>query len=155
MQDALGVLGRRVAATVVVDLDSRDGGDRDDQPVAGVDQLGQQRLRDMQSAHHVGLPHPAPVLDVGVGHRLQTAGTAGVVDEHIHPVQPPGEGRDGRAVGDVRHDRGAVDLGGKGLDGLLAPRYTDHVESLRGKCSRGRFADSGAGSGDHRNPARI
>ena len=39
------------------------------------------------------------------------------------------------------------------LDRVLAPCHAYHVKAMGGKGSRGRFADAGAGAGDHRDLA--
>lgn len=49
-------------------------------PARGHEQR-QQRLGHPQRAQHVDLIHPAPVLDVGRGHRVETEGSAGDVDQ--------------------------------------------------------------------------
>ena len=58
------------------------------------------------------------MLDVGVGHRFQSPRPAGVVDQHIDPVQAIGQRVHRVKISDVRHNRGAADLGGQGLDRL-------------------------------------
>ena len=149
VQRALRVLGGGVAGPAVVGLERRDRGHRDDQAVARVDQLGQQRAGHPQRAQHVGLPHPAPVLQVGVGHGFEPLGAAGVVDQHVDPVQPPGQGGDRGVVCDVGHNGGAADLGGQRLDPVGPAGHRDHVKALCGKGFRGGLADAGAGAGDH------
>jgi hypothetical protein len=154
VQRTLGMLRRGVAGAVVVRLDRRDRGDRDDQAVAGVDQLGQQRARDAQRAEHVGLPHPAPIVDVRRHHRFQPTGSASVVDQHIDPVQRGRQRRHLRVACDVGHNGGAADLVRERGDGALPPGHTNDVKALCCKRSRGRFADTRAGAGDHRDPVR-
>ena len=146
------MLGGGVPAAAVVDLERRDGRDRDDEPVAGLDELGQQRPGHPQRADHVGLPHPAPVLEVGVGDRLQALGPAGVVDQHVDPVQLRGQRVDGGGVSDVRHNRGPADLVGDGLDPVFPAGHADHVKAKSGKGFRGRLADARTGAGDDRDP---
>ena len=154
MQRSLRVLGRGVTGPAVVDLHCRDRRDGDDQAVAGGDQFGQQRTSDPQRAQHVGFPHPPPVLQVGVGHRLQALGAAGVVDQHVDPAQPGGQFVDCGPVGDVDHNCRAADLGGQRVDPVSPPRHRHHVKALRGEGSRGRFADARARAGDDRD-ARL
>ncbi len=145
------MLGRGVAGAAVVDLHRRDRRDGDDQPVAGVDQLGQQRAGDPQRAQHIGLPHPAPMLEISIGHRRQALGAAGVVDQHVYPAQLSGQRLHGRVVSDVGHNRRPADLGGQRVDPVGPARHRDHMEPLRRKGSRGRLADTRAGSGDDGN----
>ena len=113
VQRRLRVFGRGVARAAVIDLERRDRRHRHDEPVAGCDQLGQQRPRHAQRAEHVGLPHPAPVVEVGVGDRLHALGAARVVDQDVDAVQAGRERVDRRAVSDVRHNCRAADLVGE------------------------------------------
>ena len=152
MQRTLRMLGRGVAAAAVVDLHRRDRRHGHDQAVARLDELGQQRAGDPQRADDVGLPHPAPVLQVRLGDGLEPPGPAGVVDQHIDPTQAGRQRLDRGAVCDVGHNSGAADFVGEPLNAVGATRHRDHVEALGGKGFRRCLADAGAGSGDHRHP---
>ena len=155
VQHALGVLGRGVAAAVVVDIERGDRGDRDDQAVAGGDQGRKQRLGQPQRAHHIGLPHPAPVVEVGLGHRRESLGSAGVVDEQIDPVESVDEGGDRRLVGDIELPAGAADLGGERGDPVDAAGTDHDVIALRGEhAGRGR-TDPRTRAGHHRDLAAV
>ena len=146
------MLGRRVSAAAVVDLKGGDRGHRHDQPVAGGDQTRQQGAGDAQGTQHVGFPHPAPVVQIGLGDWLQTLGSAGIVDQDVHPGKPRGQSLDRRVVSDIGHDGRAADLLGKPPDPVGAAGHGDDMKALCGKRSRCRLTDSGTCSGDHGHP---
>jgi hypothetical protein len=77
------VLGGDVAGAAAVDLEGGDAGHADDVPVAGLDQLWQQRPGHPHRAQHVRLVHPPPLLFVGLGDRIEAERTPGVVDQDI------------------------------------------------------------------------
>ena len=152
---ALGVLGGRVARAAVVDLEAGDRGDRDDVAVARVDQQGQQALGDAQGPEDVGLPHPAPLLLVGLDHLLGALGAAGVVhqaaqralrgDQVAHAVDERGHRV---RVGDVEGQRGAADLLGDLGEALHPACAEDGVPAVGGEGAGGGGADARAGAGD-------
>ena len=84
----------------------------------------------------------------------------------FQPVEMPGAQRvavgligndrrvDGSLISDVRHSRGAADLVGQGVDAVRPTAHANHVEAKSSKGFRGRFADAGAGAGDHCHPLR-
>ena len=92
------------------------------------------------------------MLQVGVGDGFQPLGAAGVVDQHVNPAQSAGQRLHGGLVCDVGHNGGTADLVGQRVDPVCPPGHRDHVKPLGGKGSGGRLADSGAGTGDYRDP---
>ncbi|SHU01196.1 Uncharacterised protein [Mycobacteroides abscessus subsp. abscessus] len=153
MQRRLGVLGGGISAAAVVHVECGNGRDGDDKPVAGVDQLGQQGAGHLQGSHHVGFPHPTPVFKICLQHRLQAPCAAGVVDQHIDPIQALCKGRNRIGVGDIEHKRSAPDFSGQRLDAVFSAGCDHYVESKSGKGFSRSCADSGTGAGDNRDPA--
>lgn len=50
------------------------------------DELVEQSLGDSDGAEDVDVEHPLPVFEVGLCHRVQSAGTASIVDQKIDPI---------------------------------------------------------------------
>ena len=99
-----GVLRGGVAAAAGIGLDAGDRAEVDDQAVAGGDELRQQGARHAQHAEDVELEHGAPLVVDRGGETLGAEGVAGVVHQHVDPVERGAERRDARLVGDVeRH----------------------------------------------------
>ena len=112
---------------------------------------GQQCLRHPHHAHHVRLEHAAPVLLVGLGHRLQAERAAGVVDQHRELGEGLRQIGDRGGISDVQAHRSAADLARHLLAALEPPGRGHDVEAGGGQRSDGRGADSAAGARDQRD----
>ncbi len=130
MKDGLSVLGGGVARAVVVCLQRGHRGDGHDQTVTRIDQLGQQCLRHTQRAQNIGLPHPPPVVQIGVQDCCQTLCTTRVVDQHVDTWDHGRERVDGILVGDVEFESGTTDFLGDLLETIDAASTDHDVESL-------------------------
>ena len=95
----------------------------------------------------------------GIG-RLDRVGAeraAGVVDQHVHDVEPAtasARAATEAVVGHVAGDRDAADLLGQRLDPVGTASGAHHPEALRGEGARGGGADPARGSGDDGGPGR-
>lgn len=145
----LGVLGGVVAGAAGVGLDRGDAGDRDDVPVAGGDQQRQQGAGHPHRPHHVRLVHLQPLRFVGLGDRIDSKRTAGVVDEHVAGLDLAGKGGDRLGIGDVELDCPSADLPCKRLQAVEAAGGEDRSVALPSEGYRGGGADAARSPRDH------
>ena len=102
----------------------------------------------------LSVDHPVPLLDRGVDDRAEQH-HAGVVDHGVEPAELLRGALHGGdrllAVGDVGLDREPADLGGEGVEPVLAARGDGHRRPLCGERPRRRLADPAAGARDERD----
>ena len=125
-----------------------DGPDIEDPCARMVRDRGQERAGDAEETEEVGLDHPFPVRVAGGGDRIQTEGTAGVVDEDIHAggdgTELRGEGIDGSRRGDVEDEvMGGCGASAAGIRGDSG----ETVRAAGGEDDMGALASEGDGGG--------
>src|SRR3712207_6001933 len=136
--------------------DPVEAGDVDDVPVAGGDQVRQERLGAVEDAEQVDRQDPVVLRPVGVEHRTAAGDTGVVVDlvDDAEVLRHRGRVRlDGRAVADV--EPGGVHLRAQrpGPVGGLAQAQLVDVGQRQARAALGQLegqlpADAGAGAGD-------
>mgnify|MGYP002652102718 CR=1 FL=1 len=127
----------RAFAELVADEDALTAARAD--PVA---QERQERRRDELRREHVRLEHPAPVVEVGGGHRVEPFRAARVVHQQVDAVEALDESGYRLVVGDVELPSGATDFGREFGDAVDPTRADDNVVTLGRECARDRFADT-------------
>ena len=124
----------------------------------GFAQQRQAGTRHPHEAKHVGLPHADPLIVVGLLDRVETQGSARVVDEHVDASESfphlAHELADAFLIGDVEMQGHAV-FTSNALQAIDPARSDHHSVALTPECDRGRRPDPRRSPRDHRNWSHI
>jgi hypothetical protein len=148
-------LGRAVDVAARVRVGAGDRAEVDHVPAAARDHLRQERTGHVDQARAVGFDHLLPLVEVGLGGRLQSEGQPRVVDQDVDLGEVGREfGREPLDAGAVAHvegqreqDVGTEFLGQVG-EPLGPPRRRDDPVAQRREPAGGSGPEAGARAGD-------
>jgi len=110
--------------------------------------VGEQRLRDADEPHDVGLPDLLQPCLGQLSDLLEAHCDAGVVDQHIGAIDRGGEAINGTRIGDVELYRPPAALRRYLPESFHPACPQNDIEALLGEPKRGGLADAARSSGD-------